>query len=88
MSGLSEKLVELGEIYDGGETRYWINDAIEFEGVLTYHDVVPRSSPVCGYVGLVDDDEGGMVAFGPLKELERLAARLNKLHVVEELMHS
>ena len=58
--------------------RYYVNDyGVELHGALVYADNPAATVVVTGYVGLVDEEEGGMIAYGPIEHMEALAAKLN-----------
>lgn len=73
---------------EDGDIRYWVNDSgPELAGTIIYN-VPGEDVAVSGFVGLVDEHDGGMIAYGKPEIMENLADKLNKLHIIEELMHS
>jgi hypothetical protein len=54
-------------------SRFWVVDSHEY-GVSQPHGFVPDE-----YVGLVDENQGGIVAFGSRANIERLEDLLNRL---------
>jgi len=54
------------------ETRYWTIDSHEY-GVSQPGGFVPDE-----YVGLVDEQAGGIVAFGSIDNIDKLVAKLNE----------
>lgn len=91
LANVVAKLEELRITYIDN-ARYWVNDCgVVLDGTLIYEGVGGESNrlvPVHNFVGLVDEHDGGMIAYGPIEIMERLADDLNKLHIIEELMHS
>ncbi len=78
-------VVKLKELQ--GECRYYVNDfGVTLSGSLDYG--YGENITVDRYVGIVDEHEGGMFAFGPSESMERLADKLNKLHLIEGLMRA
>lgn len=74
---------------ESGEARYWVNDSgpkisldIDYPGDPDGH--VNETT----LVGLVDEQIGGMIAYGSLDIMEQLADRLNTLHVIEQMSKS
>lgn len=88
MTTFIERLAEMDETIASGNIRYWVNDdsAYKVTGQVTYlHDPAGTAS-LDGYVGLVDDEIGGMIAYGASDIMEALADKLNKLHIIETLL--
>jgi hypothetical protein len=59
--------------------RWWVNDAygIYLNGKVTYLDSPPQ--PVKNFVGIVDEESGGMVAYASPEVAERIVDALNKV---------
>lgn len=60
-----DEFAKLRRMTDDDGPRFWVTDTEQY-------DFIPE-----GYMGLVDEQEGGIVAYGPPSNLERLAEDLN-----------
>ena len=92
MRDLCKELGVLADKAAGDGLRYWVNDSeAVLNGTLTYAPCPPDGAPsyppvaIENYVGLVDENDGGMIAYGTAEVMERLADDLNLLDVVERL---
>jgi hypothetical protein len=73
--------------YHGGEARYWVNDGeATIDGTINYAGAGLPAIPFHGYVGLVDEELGGMIAYGEPKIMDELADRLNMLHIIDTVI--
>lgn len=84
---LKKTVAAIHEQLDGGEARYWANDhGPTLNGAL--HDSA-RSAAVVGvitnYIGLVDEQDGGMILFGPAEQVNAIAEKLNRLDAIERI---
>jgi hypothetical protein len=78
---------ELHEQFDQGDCRWWVNDSgdVSLEGTVTYKGSSELNAKVEGYVGLVDEHEGGMIAYGTPEMMDRMADLLNRLDAIERI---
>lgn len=79
-------LEEAFEQFDRGEARYWVNDTgPELNGTVNYRGGGMPDIKAEHYIGLVDEDKGGMIAYGEPAIMEELAGKLNKLEALERI---
>lgn len=62
--------------------RWYPNDG----GPVLNGTISEDGAKVEGYVGLVDEEVGGMVAFGPLDVIEQIADMLNRYNAIESIV--
>jgi hypothetical protein len=79
MRSFVEKHDELGD-------RFWLNDIGGPAVTVGIAHVGEDASWMKDCVGLVDEEEGGMIAYGPTMHMRALADKLNKLHAIEEML--
>jgi hypothetical protein len=69
-----------------GEARFWVNDfGVVLVGEVRYPDGI-ESLPVDDFVGLVDEQAGGMIAYGKAAQMQDLANALNAFHAIEHML--
>lgn len=88
MSNHYSTVKALAASYDEGDARFWPNDTgPTLTGTVAASDD-PHYEPIVvkGFVGLVDEADGGMIAYGKPEVIERLADDLNRLHVIESVV--
>jgi predicted ribosome-associated RNA-binding protein Tma20 len=80
-------LETLFEQFDSGEVRYWVNDGagIMVSGIVKYGHSGTSDAEFTNYIGLVDEEKGGMIAYGEPAIMEELADKLNRLHAIESI---
>lgn len=70
---------------DAGEARFWANDSgPRLEGRVAYGGS-SLDRKVEGYIGLVDEEAGGMIVYGEASTIEKLAEKLNRLDAIERI---
>ena len=84
--------------FENGEARFWVNDSgsqgptlsgvLDYGGSSSYQPgrIHQAFVPVKNFVGMVDEQVGGMIAYGEAANMEELAAKLNKLHIIESIL--
>jgi hypothetical protein len=89
-----QTLKDLAATFEGGEARFYVNDngaaGPVLSGTIDYYPDSPGGdkTPVEGFVGLVDEEVGGMIAYGPSEIMESLADKLNQWDIVFKVMNS
>jgi hypothetical protein len=81
---LYKSAVEVAGEYADGAARWWTNEGPSVSGEIDYGG---GSDPGLfqGYIGLVDERVGGMVAFGPPEIMERMADDLNLADLIRRV---
>lgn len=81
---LREKMKEFVAKTDELGDRFWVMDG----PIVTVGLAMPGgpTSWLNKCVGLMDEEEGGMVAYGSPEAMRNLCEQLNKLHAIEEML--
>lgn len=87
INNVHTRLRQIAETHDGGEARWWVNDSgATLRGMVGENEPGYPTATVEGYVGLVDERIGGMIAYGEAEIMESLADQLNELHVIKTIL--
>jgi len=86
---LHVEIAHIAAKYEAGEwPRFWVNDSGPvLVGTIQYGGDTDDIE-VNDFVGLVDEEAGGMIAYGKQETMEDLADQLNRLHVAERIIKS
>lgn len=79
------------EIDVQGAPRFWVNDSgVEVDIKLDYGHSDQNANLETEFkaVGLVDEKDGGMIAYGKPAIMEDLADKLNQLDIIERIINA
>lgn len=85
MSNMRDQMRNIVKYQDENGDRYWVNDmGPTLNGSLSYRD--GHQEAVANMVGLVDEQAGGMIAYGDADEMRSIADKLNEWEMLKEIM--
>lgn len=87
MSNMRDQMRNIVKHQDKHGDRYWINDmGPKLHGALVYEGSDDHTIEIDSFVGMVDEQAGGMIAYGDATTMRGIADKLNEWEIFKELM--